>query len=40
VKEVKTYPGGRLKVHLLPPTEAEVLISRERVPAFKTWLDR
>jgi DNA-binding LytR/AlgR family response regulator len=40
VKDVKAYPGGRLKVQLLPPPEGEVVVSRERVPDFKGWLDK
>ncbi len=40
VKEIKAYPGGRLKVQLLPPPDGEVVISRERVPDFKAWLDK
>ena len=40
VKEIKAYPGGRLKVQLLPPPDGEVLVSRERVPDFKGWLDQ
>jgi DNA-binding LytR/AlgR family response regulator len=40
VKEIKAYAGGRLKVQLLPPPEGEVVVSRERVPDFKGWLDK
>jgi DNA-binding LytR/AlgR family response regulator len=40
VKDIKAYPGGRLKVQLLPPPEGEVVVSRERVPDFKGWLDK
>ncbi len=40
VKEIKAYPGGRLKVQLLPLPEGEVVVSRERVPDFKEWLDK
>jgi DNA-binding LytR/AlgR family response regulator len=40
VKEIKAYPGGRLKVQLLPPADGEVVVSRERVPDFKGWLDK
>jgi DNA-binding LytR/AlgR family response regulator len=40
VKDIKAYPGGRLKVQLLPPPEGEVVVSRERVPDFKEWLDK
>ncbi|MBD0259476.1 MAG: response regulator transcription factor [Cytophagales bacterium] len=40
VKDIKAYPGGRLKVQLLPASEGEVVVSRERVPDFKGWLDK
>jgi two-component system LytT family response regulator len=30
--------NGKLKLHLHPDPEIEVYVSRERAPAFKTWL--
>ncbi len=40
VKDIRAYIGGRLKVQLQPPTEEPVVVSRERVPYFKAWLDK
>lgn len=39
VKDIRTYAGSRLRVLLLPTPLTEVIISRERVAEFKTWLD-
>jgi len=39
VREVRPYPGSRLRLQLAPPPDTEVLVSRERVAAFKAWLD-
>ncbi|OGX82855.1 DNA-binding response regulator [Hymenobacter coccineus] len=39
VKDIRTYAGSRLRVQLLPLPLTEVIISRERVAEFKTWLD-
>lgn len=39
VKEIRTYTGSRLRLQLAPAAPAEVLVSRERVPEFKAWLD-
>lgn len=38
IKKVHTWLGGRLKLELLPATNAETVVSRERVNAFKDWL--
>jgi DNA-binding LytR/AlgR family response regulator len=40
VKTVHTWHGGRLKLEVLPATDAETLVSRERVNDFKEWLGR
>jgi len=40
IKDIRTYLGGRLKLLLQPPTDAEVIVSRERVADFKSWLDK
>lgn len=40
VKDIRAYIGGRLRVQLQPPPEEPVVVSRERVPDFKAWLDR
>jgi len=39
VKDVKIMHNSRYRVHLKPLTEEEVYVSRDRVPAFKVWLD-
>lgn len=38
VKKVHTWLGGRLKIEVLPTTNAETIVSRERVNGFKDWL--
>jgi DNA-binding LytR/AlgR family response regulator len=38
VKKVHTWLGGRLKLELLPNSEADTLVSRDRVNGFKDWL--
>jgi len=32
------YPGNRFKLTLHPPTSKDIIVSRERLPAFKGWL--
>ena len=39
VQKIHLYFNSRLKLDLLPPADAEVLVSRERVADFKLWLD-
>lgn len=36
--KVHTWLGGRLKLELLPATNADTIVSRERVNGFKEWL--
>ena len=38
VKKVHIWLGGRLKLDILPVTNAETVVSRERVNGFKEWL--
>jgi len=38
VSKVHTWLGGRLKVDLLPSTNTDTVVSRERVNGFKDWL--
>jgi DNA-binding LytR/AlgR family response regulator len=38
VKKVHTWLGGRLKLELSLSTEADTIVSRERVNGFKDWL--
>ena len=41
IKDVIAYSSSRLKIILINPVEEdELLVSRERVPDFKNWLDR
>ncbi len=41
VRDIRPYPGSRLRVLLDPPAPAsDVVVSRERVAAFKAWLDQ
>ncbi len=39
IAEIHPYFKGRLKVELNPPAEEEIVISAERTPEFKAWLD-
>lgn len=40
VRKVHTWLGGRLKLELSPETDADTVVSRERVNGFKEWLNR
>ncbi|HEX8327429.1 MAG TPA: LytTR family DNA-binding domain-containing protein [Hymenobacter sp.] len=41
IQEIVQYSNSRLKTVLAPlPTEGHVLVSRDRVPAFRAWLER
>lgn len=40
IKEVHPYFKGRLKVELLPENDDDIVISSDRTPAFKAWLDK
>lgn len=39
-KEIKPYFKGRLKISLNPEIEDEIIISSDKTPEFKAWLDR
>jgi two-component system response regulator LytT len=39
-REIHPYFKGRLKLELQPPLEEEVIISNQKTPAFKDWLDQ
>jgi two-component system, LytTR family, response regulator LytT len=39
-KEIHPYFKGRLKLVLTPPLEEDIVISSEKTPAFKSWLDQ
>ena len=38
ITKVHTWLGGRLKLELIFPTNAETVVSREKVNSFKIWL--
>jgi len=40
ISKVHTWLGGRLQVELSPTTNADTVVSRERVNGFKEWLDK
>jgi DNA-binding LytR/AlgR family response regulator len=39
IYKIHTYFNGKLKVELRPQTAQEVMVSREKAPAFKSWLE-
>ncbi len=39
IRKIHPHFNGRLKLELDPPEEEEVFVSRERVQAFKDWLN-
>ena len=39
IKDVVVYSNSRLKVIANYETERDIIISREKVPAFKSWID-
>jgi two-component system, LytTR family, response regulator LytT len=39
ITKLHNYFNRKLKVELNPPTDIEVLVSREKSPDFKTWLN-
>jgi DNA-binding LytR/AlgR family response regulator len=39
VEKIHTYLGGKLLLELKPAASEEVLVSRERAPALKRWLE-
>ena len=39
VSKIYTYLGGKLKLELCPAAPDEVLVSRERAPVLKRWLE-
>jgi len=39
IKKITTYYNSRLILQLEPAAETDVLISRDRVTAFKSWLE-
>ena len=39
IEEARQYVNSRLKLILNPPTEFDMVVSREKVHAFKRWLN-
>ena len=39
IQKIHTYFNGKLKIELRPETPQEVLVSREKAPVFKAWLE-
>ena len=40
IKSINTYFNGKLKIILFPETTEEIIVSREKSPVLKEWLDR
>ena len=40
IQKIHTYFNSRLKLKLIPATELETIVSRDRVSDFKKWLDK
>ncbi len=40
IGEIHPYFKGRLKLDLNPPVDIEVVVSAEKTPEFKSWLDQ
>jgi len=40
VKEIHPYFKGRLKIDLSPPIDEDIVISSDKTPSFKKWLDK
>ena len=40
VESVHVYFGGSLKLHIIPKSEEEVIVSRRRVASFKDWMNK
>jgi DNA-binding LytR/AlgR family response regulator len=39
IQKIHTYFNGKLKIELHPQTSQEVVVSRDKAPAFKAWLE-
>jgi two-component system, LytTR family, response regulator LytT len=39
VKDIQVHPNSRLKIFLNPAVSSGIIVSRERVPQFKEWID-
>lgn len=40
IVSVHKYFNGKLKLHIKPPTDLEVIVSREKMKTFKNWLGK
>lgn len=39
IEEIHPYFKGRIKINLSPPSEEDIVISADKTPEFKKWLD-
>ena len=39
IEEARVYVNSRLKLILNPPTDFDMIVSREKVHDFKNWLN-
>ena len=39
IEEIHPYFKGRVKINLTPPSEEDIVISADKTPEFKKWLD-
>ena len=39
IADIVVYSNSRLKIKLKKPGEENIIVSRDKVPAFKEWLD-
>lgn len=40
IKQIHLYFGNRLKLYIEPRADEDAIVSRDRVPEFKAWLDK
>jgi len=40
IKDIVSYTNSRLKLRLINSTDDDIIVSREKVTAFKSWLDQ
>lgn len=40
IEDIVSFSNSRLKIHLVHSKQGDVFVARDRVPAFKAWLDK
>lgn len=40
IESIHNYFNGKLKLYLSPAVKDEVIVSREKAPVFKDWLNK